>query len=147
MSLSKRQLAQHLLEHRRATGMTPTKQIEKLVEMIFEEGIGDTILGSFPVASQPPLHNAKVKPIHHFVGTSKTGSLSPSLSVDDIQSRLGKRIKCDTDSGDGKVRYYWLFEVNGSIAAIWDYYGTRWSTYGPRSAFEDLGLGALWSRN
>lgn len=142
MPLSKKQLTKHLLEHRRTTGMTPTQQIEKLVEMIYEEGIGDTILGSFPVESSPPLHNAKVNPLHRFVGTSRTGSLSASLSVDDIQARLGGRVQPDREMD--KSRYYWLFTVNGETAAIWDYNGGRWSTYGPRSAFEDLGLGDLW---
>jgi hypothetical protein len=75
-----------------------------------------------------------------FHSTSRTGGLSPSLTVAHITTRLGFRP--EHGSADLKVRYRWQFTVNGELCAVWDYKGERWSYYGPKdtmaAVFGDL---------
>lgn len=66
-------------------------------------------------------------------GSHKTGSLSEMLTVSDIKEKLGFGANRDDDTS--KVKHSWSFTVNGKQCAIWDYKGSRWSTFGPREAF------------
>jgi hypothetical protein len=51
-------------------------------------------------------------------------------------------------SSDGKCKYRWEFfaqtwtDGNQYVTpcAIWDYYDRRWSSFGPREVFQQLGL-------
>lgn len=68
-------------------------------------------------------------------GSHKTGSLAYDLLVSQIVDVL----KFKSSAGDPyKVTHEWNFTVDGVYCSIWDYKGTRWSTYGPREIFEKL---------
>ncbi len=77
-------------------------------------------------------------------GGHKTGELSSQLGEYEINSALGFQPNIADD--DSKVEFSWGFdafeEVDGEIVrhacGIWDYYGNRWSTHGPREVFEQL---------
>ena len=71
----------------------------------------------------------KIRKATSWFSTHKTGSLDPSLRVADINRILG----FEGEVGDpDKVTNEWLFTVDGVPCGVWDYYGTRWSTFGPR---------------
>lgn len=146
MQPTKAELMRHLKKYRGATGETYFQMLPKLVEIIVEEGIGATILGSFDIeealqnAPPPPAPKSRGPRITapaSWISSHRTGSLDESLSVGDINRALGNKIKAT--SGD-KSRYQWDFLVDGVECAIWDYKGSRWSTYGPASAFAKIGL-------
>jgi hypothetical protein len=80
-------------------------------------------------------------------GTHRTHRLRPDLSVEDIQSTLDgmahKHIPVP-DLGpniDGRSQHQWCFYADGHAKAcvIWDYRGERWSAFGPRDVYEELG--------
>ena len=146
MQPTKAELMRHLKKYRGATGETYFQMLPKLVEIIVEEGIGATILGSFDIKealdNAPPSPAPKSRGPHItapdlYISSHKTGSLDESISVGDINRALGNKIKAS--SGD-KSRYHWEFLIDGDECAIWDYKGSRWSTYGPASAFAKIGL-------
>ena len=66
-------------------------------------------------------------------GSHKTGSLSSKLSLGTIIQILGFAPNVDDD--ESKVTASWGFKVDGVYCAIWDYKGSRWSTFGPREKF------------
>ena len=77
--------------------------------------------------------------IHGAHGTHRTGSLSAGLTEEQICSALG----FDALPGEGyKVTREWYFsaQLDGKWfkCGIWDYKGSRWSTYGPREIFDRL---------
>lgn len=74
-----------------------------------------------------------------WVSSHKMWSLDSSLTPRDISAALRRKIRQQPRT-DSKVKHRWEFLVDGVECAIWDYYGTRWSAYGPREAFEKLGL-------
>ena len=66
-------------------------------------------------------------------GGHRTSSLRWSLTPAEIKRRLG----FDSDeftSEPEKVTYEWHFEVDGVYCSIWDWYGCRWSAFGPKEA-------------
>lgn len=139
------ELMRHLQKYHKATGETYFQMLPKLVEIIVEEGIGASILGSFDIADAldntpmpaPKPNGPRITAPRHFISTHKTGSLDESVTVGEINRALQGKIK--SGSGD-KSRYDWQFLVDGEACGIWDYKGARWSTYGPASAFEKIGL-------
>ncbi len=71
-----------------------------------------------------------------YVGSHRTGSLSSKLPVKKIVSVLGFAANVEDDPD--KVKHSWGFTVDGEECAIWDYKGSRWSTFGPKEAFVKL---------
>jgi len=73
------------------------------------------------------------------VGPYRTGTLE-NLTVSDIENVLGFSANCEDDPD--KVKYSWGFEVDGTYAAIWDYYNSHklrvWSVYDPYDVLKDL---------
>lgn len=71
-------------------------------------------------------------------GDEKELSLDPKFTPDDITKILGfpPNVKDDED----KVKYSWGFTVDGVRCGIWDYKGARWSAFGPKEAFQKIGL-------
>ncbi len=72
----------------------------------------------------------------NYMGSSRQGTLSPSLTKKAITSALG--FKPDGPSGDGKVTAEWQFTVDGVECAVWDYKGAKWSTFGPDEALRKV---------
>lgn len=61
-------------------------------------------------------------------GHCKTGSLPNTITPEQIVAVLGPpNVKDDPD----KVTHSWGFLLDGAECGIWDYKGSRWSTYGP----------------
>lgn len=145
MQPTKLELMRHLKKYRKATGESYYQMLPKLVEILVEEGIGATILGAFDIEEAldttpmpaPKPNGPRITAPNYFISTHKTGSLDESVTVGDINRALQGKIK--PGSGD-KSRYDWMFLVDGEACGIWDYKGARWSTYGPASAFEKIGL-------
>lgn len=77
----------------------------------------------------------KIKPINE-PGACRTGGLANTLTVGDITKVLG--FKPNVDDDPDKVKYSWGFTYMGAKCGIWDYKGSRWSTYGPDVVFESL---------
>lgn len=67
---------------------------------------------------------------HNLVGSSRTGTLSDELSIEDITRILGFEPNMQP-SDDQKVTIEWGFTIDGAPCGIWDYKGSRWSTFGP----------------
>lgn len=65
-----------------------------------------------------------------------TGRLSDNLTPEMIAERLG--FSANVEDDPGKVENSWGFTVDGVRCGIWDYKGSRWSTFGPSSIFERL---------
>ena len=80
---------------------------------------------------------SKPVPTTDFIQSYKTGQLSSSLSKEDIDRILGFEGNQE-ESGDGKSTVVWDFRVDGVDCSIWDYKGSRWSTFGPSSIFQEL---------
>jgi hypothetical protein len=82
-----------------------------------------------------------ISPNDHIL-SSKTGSLSREMSVDQISKVLGFEPNHPDDPD--KVEYSWGATVYDTVTgesteiAIWDYYGTRWSTYGDQDVIEQV---------
>jgi len=78
-----------------------------------------------------------IKPVDDSkVGTSWTKQLSSDYTVADITRILGFKPNCEDDTS--KVKYSWLFTVNGNLCGIWDYKGSRWSAYDPDNMLNEL---------
>ena len=74
-----------------------------------------------------------------FVSTWKQGTLPDFLTREAITARLGVEPReYNDDETDGKVTLEWSFNVDGRPCGIWDYYGRRWSTFGPDSILARL---------
>ena len=77
----------------------------------------------------------------------RTHRLRPDLTVEDIQSALDSLAHRHIPvpdlgpSTDGKATHQWCFYADGHEKAcvIWDYRGERWSAFGPRDVYEELG--------
>lgn len=82
-----------------------------------------------------------VKPAIKWVASHKMWSLDSSLTPRQISAILQNKVP--KTPGCHKVKHRWEFLVNGKECAIWDYHDVRWSAYGPREAFEKLGLKVL----
>ena len=68
-------------------------------------------------------------------GSYRTGSLPWQLSVAEIVAVLGEpNIADDPD----KVDYSWGFTLDGELCGIWDYKGSRWSTFGDNEKIRKL---------
>ena len=80
-----------------------------------------------------------IEPIDDYVASYKQWSLDSRLSVQNISHALKRKVR-QQKREDSKVKHRWVFTVDGDECAIWDYYGTKWSAYGPRAAFAKLGL-------
>ena len=89
-----------------------------------------------PAAPKKPVIKARSS----FHSTHKQWSLDPSLTKAQITKILG--VQPDS-GGDGKVKANWDFYANGAPCGIWDYYGAKWSAYGPREVFEALGMAVV----
>lgn len=68
---------------------------------------------------------------HDVVGPHRTGRLPSLLSVKDINRRLG--FAPNVQDGPSKVKHSWGIKIDGVFCAIWDYKGSRWSTYDPQN--------------
>ncbi len=72
----------------------------------------------------------------------KTGSLSCDMTPADISEALGFEPNVSDDPD--KVEYSWGAHVVDQLdgmtynIAVWDYKGSRWSTYGPSSILERI---------
>jgi hypothetical protein len=80
-----------------------------------------------------------IAPAEDRVISFKRWSLDRRLTPRNISAALKRKVRRNPKE-DPKVNYRWEFTVDGEECAIWDYRGTRWSAYGPREAFEKLGL-------
>lgn len=69
-------------------------------------------------------------------GDHRTGSLPSTVTPAQIKKILGFAANIDDDKD--KVKYSWGFEVDGKYAAIWDYKGSRWSTFDPANVLPAL---------
>lgn len=70
--------------------------------------------------------------------THKQHSLSSKHTKKNIDQILGN-VK-STKNPHEKTKYEWNFYINDQTCAIWDYYGTRWSAYGPKDLLMAIGL-------
>ena len=138
MNITTLEATRHVKHYIRQTGISTDEAIRRLCEALVEEGIGQTILGSFEL--EEIRTDVRVKNEPQWFGSSKQWSLDRNLSVKDIQQKLGAEVTNLGVSGDGKVKNEWRFTVDGKKCAIWDYKGARWSAFGPKEAFEKLGL-------
>lgn len=77
----------------------------------------------------------EVELVDYFVQSHKTGSLPSSLSPMDIMNVLGEP---NVDDDVDKVEYSWTFTIDDEDCAIWDYRGSRWSTFGPSYKIRQL---------
>jgi hypothetical protein len=69
------------------------------------------------------------------IGSYKNGKLDASISVKEINKRLG----FDSQVGDpSKVKHEWHFMAKGHQCGVWDYYNVRWSTFGPAEIWNEL---------
>lgn len=69
------------------------------------------------------------------VGGPRTGGLPDTLTVQQIVAVLGEP---NVQDDPYKVTHSWGFTIDGEPAAIWDYKGSRWSTYGPNAKIRQL---------
>lgn len=78
----------------------------------------------------------RLAPCSRGIGSHKQGELIDTFTPKKIDQIVGadKRVSDDPS----KVKHSWSFLWNGKQCAIWDYYGHRWSIFGPKEAFEDL---------
>ena len=69
--------------------------------------------------------------------------LEPSMiqTVLNAMAPTGMRAEDLGPSRDGRATHQWCFYADGHEMAcsIWDHDGVRWSAYGPRDVFEELG--------
>jgi len=70
------------------------------------------------------------------MASHKTGSLKSDIPYDMIDRLVGK--ECRVSDDPYKVRHSWQFSADGVPCAIWDYKGSRWSTFGPKEVFVKL---------
>ena len=64
------------------------------------------------------------------------GNIDEGYTVKEINKILGFEPNVQDDPD--KVKYSWGFKVDGQPCGIWDYKGSRWSTYGPKIVFSIL---------
>lgn len=69
-------------------------------------------------------------------GDGRTGGLSSDLTAAQITAVLGFGPNVNDDPA--KVRHSWGFTIDGARCGIWDYKGSRWSTFGPADKFAAL---------
>jgi hypothetical protein len=69
-------------------------------------------------------------------GACCTGNIDSGYTVADINRILG--FKPNVKDDPYKVRHSWGFKADGKECGIWDYKGSRWSTYGPKAVFNQL---------
>jgi len=77
----------------------------------------------------------KIEP-KDFPGKYRTGGLCSSVTPEEIAEALG--FEANVDDDPDKVTQSWGFQCMGMDCGIWDYKGSRWSTYGPAIVFEFL---------
>lgn len=65
--------------------------------------------------------------------------LDPRITVQQIEAAL-PGIRDEGASWDRKVEHHWAFQADDQECAIWDMRGLRWSAFGPKEVFEQLGL-------
>lgn len=138
MSITTLEATRHVKHYIRQAGISTDEAIRRLCEALVEEGIGETILGSFDL--EEVRTDVRVTDGNKMTGFGKHFSLDPNLSVEDIQRALGANVVNMGKSGDDKTQNEWRFKVNGEAAAIWDFRGVRWSAAGPMHVFGLLGL-------
>lgn len=68
-------------------------------------------------------------------GPYKTGSLPSTITPEQIIAVLGSPNISDDEE---KVTYSWGFTIDGELCGIWDFKGTRWSTFGPTNKILEL---------
>lgn len=66
----------------------------------------------------------------------KNGTLSSQLAAKDISKKLGFDSNNDTDPT--QTKFEWLFTIDGHQCAIWDFKGSRWSTFGNAAALTSV---------
>lgn len=84
-----------------------------------------------------------IEPAEGHFGSHLQHRLDRALTPGEIGERLLGLPECEDD--EGKVEHSWRFYAsldNGESqpCAIWDYYGVRWSAFGPIEVFERLGM-------
>ena len=88
----------------------------------------------------------KIKPTRKL--SSRTGTLDSKLKISDIETALGFPPNCSDIDDSLKVENSWGFQAQVPsikqgkskwvLCGIWDYKGSRWSTFGPAEVFEQL---------
>lgn len=138
MSITTLEATRHVKHYIRQAGISTDEAIRRLCESLVEEGIGETILGTFDL--EEVRTDVRVTDGNKMTRFGKQFSLDPNLTVEDIQRALGANVINMGKSGDDKTQNEWRFKVNGEAAAIWDFRGDRWSAAGPMHVFGLLGL-------
>lgn len=77
-----------------------------------------------------------IEPVDDIDGTHRTGSISSSYTPEMISETLGFGPNIEDDPW--KVTHSWGFIADGHLCAIWDFKGSRWSTYGPGHVLKQL---------
>jgi hypothetical protein len=103
-----------------------TSDIEDIVTEAIDRALGD---------NAEVIAKRIIEPVDQ-AGDHKTGSLPAGLSPEDITATLGFPPNIADDYG--KVTHSWGFTVDGVRCGIWDYKGSRWSTYDPQNLLPDL---------
>ncbi len=138
------ELIKHIKSYRKTNDVTKDEIIFKLVNAIREEGIGETILGLFEIDPATPsakrVTPPKITRPRGFISSHRTGSLSSAITPAQIDKALGGKQFRDSSFDEYKVKFQWSFLVDGVECSIWDYKGSKWSTYGPAEAFAKVGL-------
>lgn len=91
--------------------------------------------GCKPIGAASEPSKPKIVPIAR-AGDHRTGSLPSNITPAQIKKILGFAANVDDDKD--KVKHSWGFEVDGKFAAIWDYKGSRWSTFDPDGVLPGL---------
>lgn len=84
-----------------------------------------------------------IQPVNE-AGDHRTGTLSASVTVAEIEKVLG--FKANIDDDESRVTHSWGFTVNGKRAGIWDYKGSRWSVFDPDGVLPALFPGLVTTR-
>lgn len=74
-----------------------------------------------------------------FTESWKQWGLDPNITPEQIDAAL-PGVERQEESDDGKVTLAWDWFADDRPCSLWDYRGKRWSAFGPREVFEQLGL-------
>lgn len=81
----------------------------------------------------------EIKQPDDFIQAHLQWRLDPRITIEQIEAVL-PGIQDDGASADGKNDHAWWFLADTKECGIWDMQGVRWSAYGPKEVFEQLGL-------
>ena len=81
----------------------------------------------------------EIKQADDFIQAHLEWRLDPRITIEQIEAAL-PGIEDEGESADGKKDHAWWFLAGSHECGIWDMRGLRWSAFGPREVFEQLGL-------